>query len=284
MAPRRTVALVASALALAAAVPWAIASGVGAATKETPATSGELIRACADDRTGKLALRGRCRKGETRVTWNREGPEGPQGVAGPPGEQGIPGAQGPAGEQGPMGRSGGRGPAGPTGPEGPPGPTGPAGATGPAGPAGPTGATGTTGPSGLSQAYSKSVNNSAIPLVGFPNWVTVLSTASFPAGNYVATYDGTLEATSGFPNTVYKVECEFFDGLSRLGDGGPKDGSLKSYGYAAYTFTTAFTTNSSVTLSVRCLAQASGGNPVPDVFMEDNHMTLIAVDTLTVLP
>ena len=282
MAPRRTVALVASALALAAAVPWAIASGVGAATKETPATSGELIRACADDRTGKLALRGRCRKGETRVTWNREGPEGPQGVAGPPGEQGIPGAQGPAGEQGPMGRSGGRGPAGPTGPEGPPGPTGPAGATGPAGPAGPTGATGTTGPSGLSQAYFKA-NNPAISLGGFPNWVTVLSTASFPAGNYVATYDGTLEATSGFPNTVYKVECEFFDGLSRLGDGGPKDGSLKSYGYAAYTFTTAFTTNSSVTLSVRCRADYLGA-PVTNVDMDSNHMTLIAVDTLTVLP
>ena len=280
MAPRRTVALVASALALAAAVPWAIASGVGAATKETPATSGELIRACADDRTGKLALRGRCRKGETRVTWNREGPEGPQGVAGPPGEQGIPGAQGPAGEQGPMGRSGGRGPAGPTGPEGPPGPTGPAGATGPAGPTGPTGATGTTGPSGLSQAYSKSVN-SAISLGGFPNWVTVLSTASFPAGNYVATYDGTLQDRSG-SYAKYQVECEFFDGSSRLGDGGPKDESLESYGYAAYTFTTAFTTNSSVTLSVRCLANFLG-NPV-SVEMGFNHMTLITVDTLTVLP
>ena len=281
MAPRRTVALVASALALAAAVPWAIASGVGAATKETPATSGELIRACADDRTGKLALRGRCRKGETRVTWNREGPEGPQGVAGPPGEQGIPGAQGPAGEQGPMGRSGGRGPAGPTGPEGPPGPTGPAGATGPAGPAGPTGATGTTGPSGLSQAYSKSVNNSAISLGGFPNWVTVLSTASFPAGNYVATYDGTLQDRSG-SYAAYEVECEFFDGSSRLGDPGPKDRSLESYGYAAYTFTTAFTTNSSVTLSVRCRANFLG-NPV-SVEMVLNRMTLIAVDTLTVLP
>jgi hypothetical protein len=272
MAPRRTVALVASALALAAAVPWAIASGVGAATKETPATSGELIRACADDRTGELALRGRCRKGETRVTWNREGPEGPQGVAGPPGEQGIPGAQGPAGEQGPMGRSGGRGPAGPTGP---------AGATGPAGPTGPTGATGTTGPSGLSQAYSKSVNYSAISLGGFPNWVTVLSTASFPAGNYVATYDGTLDWVSG-DYTKYDVECEFFDGSSRLGDRGPKDGSLERYGYAAYTFTTAFTTNSSVTLSVRCRAD-SLGNSV-SVNMDFNHMTLIAVDTLTVLP
>jgi hypothetical protein len=74
-----------------------------------------LIRACQDDATGVLAIRGRCVKGETRVSWSRTGPEGP---AGP---QGLAGPQGPTGSTGPQGPTGSTGPAGPQGLIGPAG-------------------------------------------------------------------------------------------------------------------------------------------------------------------
>lgn len=65
-----------------------------------------------------------CRKGESRLVWNAEGPTGPQGPAG------IPGPQGPAGVNGATGATGAEGPIGPTGPEGPIGPPGPQGERG----------------------------------------------------------------------------------------------------------------------------------------------------------
>jgi hypothetical protein len=64
----------------------------------------KTIAVCADKKTGVLHLktRGRCKRSQTRVTWNQQGPQGrpgPQGVAGPQGgqgPQGLQGAQGPA--------------------------------------------------------------------------------------------------------------------------------------------------------------------------------------------
>ena len=271
MSSRRAVALMVGTLAVAAAVPWAIASGAGAASKAPPETSDNLMRACADDKTGELALRARCGKGETRVTWNKEGPEGPQGAAGPAGEPGPTGAQGPAGERGPMGLSGPTGPTGATGPAGPTGPTGP------------TGATGATGPSGISKAYSKA-NYVPVSLDSNPlSWVTVLSTASFPAGKYVATHLGTIKGILASTSS-FGIQCQFFDGSSPLGAPGPVTRWFKTGpDYVAYTFTTTFATYSSGTLAVQCRADSSG-SPVTGVEMEANHMTLVAVDTLTVLP
>jgi hypothetical protein len=78
-----------------------------------------------------------CNRGEERIHWNVEGP---QGVAGIPGATGAPGAMGPAGAAGlagPVGPTGPAGSAGPIGPSGPVGPAGPTGQTGPAGPMGP---------------------------------------------------------------------------------------------------------------------------------------------------
>ena len=53
-----------------------------------------------------------CSKGSTAISWNQQGPAGPQGQPGPQGATGINGPQGPAGA------TGATGPAGPTGPAG----------------------------------------------------------------------------------------------------------------------------------------------------------------------
>jgi hypothetical protein len=58
-----------------------------AATRHT-----NTITACANKKTGELFLhsRGRCKRGQKRVTWNQRGPQGVQGVQGAPGPPGAP--------------------------------------------------------------------------------------------------------------------------------------------------------------------------------------------------
>jgi hypothetical protein len=74
------------------------------------ASNTKTITVCADKTTGVLHLktRGRCKSDQTRVTWNQQGPTGPQG------QQGVVGPQGTAGAQGPQGPAGVQGPAGTT--------------------------------------------------------------------------------------------------------------------------------------------------------------------------
>jgi hypothetical protein len=52
----------------------------------------KTITVCADKRTGVLHLhnRGRCKRGQTRVTWNKQGIQGPQGKPGQAGQPGAP--------------------------------------------------------------------------------------------------------------------------------------------------------------------------------------------------
>lgn len=77
-----------------------------------------------------------CKKGETTLDWNIQGP------------QGVPGPLGPTGPQGPKGDTGAIGPQGPQGLVGPPGPQGPIGPAGPQGPIGPQGPKGDPGTGG----------------------------------------------------------------------------------------------------------------------------------------
>ncbi len=68
----------------------AIAAGGGYALA---ASKTKTITVCADKGTGVLHLKtrgGRCRRGQTRVTWNQVGPQGPQGFTGPAGQPGAP--------------------------------------------------------------------------------------------------------------------------------------------------------------------------------------------------
>jgi hypothetical protein len=114
-----------------------------------------------------------CKKHDTPIRWNQEGPQGLQGSAGPQGEQGIPGADGatgpmgPQGEQGPMGPAGQQGEQGPQGEPGPVGPAGPQGSQGLQGPQGPAGATGPQGPSGMAGLEWLSVTREYGPLEYF---------------------------------------------------------------------------------------------------------------------
>lgn len=97
-----------TAVALGIIVP-VVGAASWVAASENPSPS---IHACVHRETGlvRVAAAGEpCRRSETALVWNTEGPAGPQGETG---------AIGPAGS------------AGPTGPAGPAGPPGPAGAGG----------------------------------------------------------------------------------------------------------------------------------------------------------
>jgi len=91
-------------LFLALALVLALGVGGGYALA---ASGSKTITVCADKKTGILHLktRGRCSRSQTRVSWNQQGPAGPQGGQGPQGTVGAQGAQGPAGVQGPPGVS-----------------------------------------------------------------------------------------------------------------------------------------------------------------------------------
>ena len=120
----------------------AVAAG-GVAAAATNAATGDVatIQACVA-KTGTpriVASAQNCRRGETYLSWNKEGlqgPAGPQGLdgpAGPVGPAGSVGATGADGAPGPKGATGATGAQGSPGPQGIPGPQG---ATGPQGPAG----------------------------------------------------------------------------------------------------------------------------------------------------
>lgn len=103
--------------------------------------AGGLISACVSTRgfNGQHLLtlldvsqRSECGEGQSLITWNQTGPQGPAGVAGPQGPKGDTGPQGLAGisgAQGPKGDTGPQGPAGVAGPQGPKGDAGSPGAT-----------------------------------------------------------------------------------------------------------------------------------------------------------
>lgn len=62
-----------------------------------------------------------CKKGETAIAWNQEGPPGEPGPPGPPGPEGKQGEKGDPGPPGPQGPQGPKGDKGDPGPPGPPG-------------------------------------------------------------------------------------------------------------------------------------------------------------------
>lgn len=109
-------------LVIALSAVAALAGGIAVAAS-IPAADG-TITGCYHKNNGQLRVvesATQCNPSELALTWQQEGPEGPQGPQGPVGPQGPAGPQGAAGPQGLVG------PAGPAGPEGPEGPQGPAG-------------------------------------------------------------------------------------------------------------------------------------------------------------
>ena len=138
-----------------------------AAVATAPRSDASTLYACVKKSGAAriLTKKPRCKRDETKLSWNTTGPPGQNGAAGKegaPGKEGkeggsggkgLTGSTGPAGEKGATGpeggSSGGKGATGATGPTGPAGPTGGKGATGPeGGSSGGAGATGATGPTG----------------------------------------------------------------------------------------------------------------------------------------
>ena len=111
-----------------AALPLVLVAGVALAAQQPAArTAGGVINACIAKRTGLVRIvsaAGSCRRGESRLAWNIQGPAGLRGVDG---AAGPAGPAGPAGAAGPKGDAGARGATGPAGAQGPVGPQGPAG-------------------------------------------------------------------------------------------------------------------------------------------------------------
>jgi type VI protein secretion system component Hcp len=111
-------------VAMLAAALLAVAGGLAYATIPD---SGGVIHACYLTKLGTLRVIDpsagqQCTSLETAIDWNKQGPQGIQGLPGPKGDTG---ATGPAGAKGDQGDPG---PQGPPGPKGDPGPQGPAGA------------------------------------------------------------------------------------------------------------------------------------------------------------
>lgn len=126
------------------------AAGVSYATTVATSESTAVINACQSP-SGYLRLvasAADCRKPDTAVSWNAQGPVGPTGQKGDPGAPGAPGPAGPAGPQGEKGDPGPEGAQGPAGARGEDGAPGPAGADGAAGPQGEKGEKGDPGPAG----------------------------------------------------------------------------------------------------------------------------------------
>lgn len=208
-----------------------VAATGGIALASSSTSSSAEIRACYKPGTDPAELKvltsdkASCPSGDTTITWNQLGPQGPKGDTGPQGpkgatgatgEKGATGATGPAGPKGatgdtgatgaagPIGATGAQGPAGATGatgdtgPAGPAGPAGAAGDTGPAGPAGPTGATGATGPAGPSGSATGYFTSSDTPTVVDSTIVNVMAgTPVTTAGTYYVTANPTLYVEAG---------------------------------------------------------------------------------------
>lgn len=131
------------------AVGTALALGAlagGLVFAQAQSSSSQVIRACVragdddDDGNGRariVAAGETCKRHETLLNWNVQGPKGDKGDPGPAGPMGLQGLPGTAGKDGA------------TGPTGPNGDTGAPGAPGAQGPQGDPGVAGVSGRNGL---------------------------------------------------------------------------------------------------------------------------------------
>ncbi|MCA1846995.1 MAG: collagen-like protein [Actinobacteria bacterium] len=197
-----------TAVALGIIVPVVgAASWVAASENPTP-----TIHACVQRDSGQVRIvsaNEQCRRAETALEWNAEGPSGPAGPAGADGAAGTAGPAGAAGAQGnmglagphgdigPAGATGDTGPAGPqgdVGPQGPQGETGPAGLQGDTGPAGAQGEIGPAGPQGDTGPAGPAGAQGPAGVPGISGWEQRTAFTTVAAG---ATASMTVRCTSG---------------------------------------------------------------------------------------
>jgi hypothetical protein len=166
---------------------------VGGAVAGADETAGSSkIYACYSNTTKAMfhsTATATCPTGQTKISWNAKGPQGPQGAMGP---------QGAAGPQGSMG------------PQGAPGPQGAVGAKGARGPQGAQGAQGTQGAQGASgdgPAYFHYVGSNGT--VGLPTTdaPTVVATITPPAGFYLVNATTTMSTAGALPTSAHQTQC-----------------------------------------------------------------------------
>ena len=200
----------------------------------------KVLLACVKQSTGEMFMKESCDRGEIRVRWNKEGPEGEVGPQGPAGPQGVVGPAGPEGPRGPAGA----GAPGPAGPSGPSGPMGPAGPSGPAGPVTAYRAEGSGQVGGLGVQFAS---------------VQVNQTNAV----FSATVVGSV-LTSSVPNPNV-VNCYLVGASTQLAGGnwtlGPPANYTRPFIYFTYTFSGAFTLPNPAQVNLICDFYGVSGTP-----------------------
>ncbi len=105
-------------------VTFGLGSVVGAGSFVLAEGNNSVYYACVNNSSGTIHVADEskaCSSNEVRISWNQQGPTGPQGATGAQGPQGDAGVQGAVGPQGPQGDAGTQGVQGETGPQGPAG-------------------------------------------------------------------------------------------------------------------------------------------------------------------
>jgi hypothetical protein len=109
-------------LAVVAFILGAFSAGA-IAVAQSGGTSTDVVNGCVAKKTGTLRVLAKgttkCKKGESALSWNKQGPAGAPGDGGAAGAAGAQGERGPQGERGLAGADGAQGAQGIQGPTGP---------------------------------------------------------------------------------------------------------------------------------------------------------------------
>jgi hypothetical protein len=198
-----------------------VAALLVAAAGFVAAQDSTVINGCYDKKTGVLRYlqSGLCKNGETAISWNQVGPQGPPGPQGEKGATGDPGPQGPAGPKGDTGATGPQGPKGETGAQGPQGPQGEKGATGdpgPIGPPGPPGPQGPPGPDGGDAGTLDGLDSTRFAGTGYSSYNSIVSLTQCNAQVLSA-----QQFSPSRPAWVYAIGTATYDpGNTDLSEGG----------------------------------------------------------------
>lgn len=141
----------------------------------------------------------------------------------------------------------------------------PAGPAGPQGPVGPQGATGTTGARGPSAAYRSQKSAAELPLTASPNFTTVVTTATLPAGSYVLMSRANIASVGGAASVLCSIENDAAQNFT-----------IANTSLVPLTQIATVTLDAAGTVSLRCL-EASGNAAVYQA-----SITAIQVESLTV--
>ena len=213
--------------ALAAAASGLVVSGIALAAKKP---SGGQITGCYAKKTGALrvAKGKRCKRGERKIVWTKNGVRGARGL---------------------RGARGGRGPKGDTGARGT---TGAAGSAGPQGANGVAGSPGSPGADGTARAYAE-VNDVSNDYVSArtKGFIGTVTKPSATTGIYCLTPDSALGID---PSTVAAVASPSFGNTSAHGGSaevrGAPGGSCSAMEFAVHTYDSAGIASDSVSFHI----------------------------------